>query len=145
MLAASGAGKTMTLRLIAGVAKPEVGRVANGRVLFDSAAHVNIPPSKDTSALFSDYAPFPHMTVAENIAFGLHGLPEADRTIRVREQIQRMRISDLAGRYPKEISGGQRQRVAIARLSRLSPMPCCSTNRSQRLIRSAPADGRAAA
>ncbi len=123
LLGASGAGKSMTLRLIAGVAKADIGRIVlNERVLFDSESGVNIPPShRSIGVVFQDYALFPHMTVAENIAFGLHGLPVAQRAARVTEQLQRMRINDLACRYPKEISGGQRQRVAIARCMAIKP------------------------
>jgi len=123
LLGASGAGKSMTLRLIAGVLTPDRGRVVlNQRVLFDGAARRNISPAnRRIGVVFQDYALFPHMTVAENIAFGLHRLNEPDRKARVRQQMERMRITELAGRYPKEISGGQRQRVAMARCMAIEP------------------------
>ena len=123
LLGASGAGKSLTLRLIAGVATPDKGRVVlNGRVLFDSATGENIPPARRRiGVVFQDYALFPHMTVAENVTFGLHELREADRKSRVRLQLKRMHISELANRYPREISGGQRQRVAIARCMAIEP------------------------
>ena len=123
LLGASGAGKSMTLRMIAGVATPDKGRIVlNGRVLFDSALRVSISPARRRiGVVFQDYALFPHMTVAENVAFGLHELSEADRTAKVRLQLDRMHIAELANRYPKEISGGQRQRVAIARCMAIEP------------------------
>ena len=123
MLGASGAGKSMALRLIAGVEVPDRGRIAlNGHTLFDSAAGANTPPARRRiGVVFQDYALFPHMTVAENVAFGLHELTAAGRRERVRQQLDRMRISDLAVRYPGELSGGQRQRVAIARCMAIQP------------------------
>ena len=123
LLGASGAGKSITLRLIAGVVTPDRGRIVlNGSVLFDSASNTHIPPAqRRIGVVFQDYALFPHMTVAENIAFGLHALPEEDRKARVRRQLERMHIGELASRYPKEISGGQRQRVAIARSMAIEP------------------------
>jgi len=123
LLGASGAGKSMTLRLIAGVVTPDKGRIVlNGRVLFDSATGEHTPPARRRiGVVFQDYALFPHMTVAENIAFGLRELSERERKERVRQQMERMHIGDLATRYPKEISGGQRQRVAIARCMAIEP------------------------
>ncbi|MDE3186229.1 MAG: molybdate ABC transporter permease subunit [Acidobacteriota bacterium] len=123
LLGASGAGKSMTLRLIAGVAIPDRGRIAlNGKTLFDSASGIHIPPARRRiGVVFQDYALFPHMTVAENVAFGLHALPEGERRGRVRQQLDRMHIADLGARYPGELSGGQRQRVAIARCLAIQP------------------------
>jgi len=123
LLGPSGAGKSMTLRLIAGVMKPDSGRIVlNGRTLFDSASAVNLPPARRRIALvFQDYALFPHMTVEENVAFGLHALSSQERMRRVHLQLERMRITELAGQYPDQISGGQRQRVAIARSMVIEP------------------------
>jgi molybdate transport system permease protein len=123
LLGASGAGKSMTLRIIAGVATPDKGRIVlGGRVLFDSASGENVPPARRRiGVVFQDYALFPHMTVAENVAFGLHELSAADRMARVRLHLEKMHITELANRYPKEISGGQRQRVAIARCMAIEP------------------------
>jgi molybdate transport system permease protein len=113
----------MTLRMIAGVTTPDRGRITlNGRVLFDSAARVNLAPERRRIAMvFQDYALFPHLTVAENVGFGLAGLKAAERHARVEQQLASMRIAELANRFPREISGGQRQRVAIARCMALEP------------------------
>jgi molybdate ABC transporter permease protein len=123
LLGASGAGKSMTLRMIAGVAAADHGRmVLNGRVLFDSATGQNLPAAqRKIGVVFQDYALFPHLTVAENVGFGLNRLPERERRERVGKELERMRITELADRYPREISGGQRQRVAIARCMAIEP------------------------
>ncbi len=123
LLGASGAGKSMTLRMIAGVVAPDGGRIVlNGRVLYDSAAGSNVPSAKRRiGVVFQDYALFPHRTVAENVGFGLSALPERERRSRVDRQLNLMHIAELAGLYPREISGGQRQRVAIARCMAIEP------------------------
>jgi molybdate transport system permease protein len=123
LLGASGAGKTMTLRMIAGIVRPDSGRIVlNDRVLFDSATGRNISAARRRiGVVFQDYALFPHMTVAENVGFGLSALEEEERQERVAKQLESMHIAELAGRYPKEISGGQRQRVAIARCMATEP------------------------
>jgi molybdate transport system permease protein len=123
LLGASGAGKSMTLRMIAGVATPDRGRIAlNGRVLFDHSQGKNLPAAqRKIGVVFQDYALFPHLTVEENVGFGLSALPERERRDRVQRQLALMHISELAGRYPREISGGQRQRVAIARCMAIEP------------------------
>lgn len=123
LLGASGAGKSMTLRMIAGITTPDSGRIVlNGRVLFDSATKQNLPAAKRRiGVVFQDYALFPHLTVAENVAFGLHDLPKPERDARVERELTAMQIGELRNRYPKEISGGQRQRVAIARCMAINP------------------------
>ena len=123
LLGASGAGKSMTLRMIAGIVAPDRGRIAlNGRVLYDSATGRNIPAAqRKIGFVFQDYALFPRMTVAENVGFGLGRLPERERQARVQRQLERMHIAELADRYPAQISGGQRQRVAIARCMAIEP------------------------
>jgi len=123
ILGPSGAGKTMTLRLIAGVAAPDGGRIAlNGRVLFDSATGENVRPARRRIGIvFQDYALFPHMTVEENVGFGLSGLNVEERRRAVALHLERMHIAELAERTPGEISGGQRQRVAIARCMAMEP------------------------
>ncbi|HEY1254452.1 MAG TPA: molybdate ABC transporter permease subunit, partial [Terracidiphilus sp.] len=123
LLGASGAGKSMTLRMIAGIVQPDSGRIVlNGRLLFDRLAHVNVAPARrKIGIVFQDYALFPKMTVAENVGFGLSELPANERQVRVQTHLERMRIAELADRYPAEISGGQRQRVAIARSMAIEP------------------------
>ncbi len=123
LLGASGAGKSMTLRMISGVVAPDGGRVVlNGRVLYDSTVGKNVPSAKRRiGVVFQDYALFPHKTVAENVGFGLSALPEQERRARVDRQLNLMHISELANLYPREISGGERQRVAIARCMAIEP------------------------
>jgi molybdate transport system permease protein len=123
LLGASGAGKSMTLRMIAGIVAPDRGRIVlNDRVLFDSASGQNIPAAqRRIGVVFQNYALFPRMTVAENVGFGLSALPGQERQARVQHQLERMHIVELADRYPEEISGGQRQRVAIARCMATEP------------------------
>ncbi len=123
LLGASGAGKSMTLRLIAGIATPTRGRIVlHGRTLFSSAEGIHIPPARRRiGVVFQDYALFPHRTVAENIAFGLHALPRSECDRRVQQWLTRLELTHLAQRYPSEISGGERQRVAIARCMVLEP------------------------
>ena len=123
ILGASGSGKSMTLRCIAGLETPISGKIAvNGKVLFDSAQGINVP-SKDRRIgfLFQNYALFPHLTVAENIAFGLQDLSESEQKLRVKEQLISVQMSGLENRYPQELSGGQQQRVALARA--IAPNP----------------------
>ena len=123
ILGASGSGKSMTLRCIAGLETPMSGKIAvNGRVLFDSAQGINLP-SKDRRIgfLFQNYALFPHLSVAQNIAFGLQHLSESEQKLRVKEQLISVQMSGLENRYPHELSGGQQQRVALARAIAPSP------------------------
>ncbi len=118
LLGASGSGKSMTLRCIAGMETPTQGRIVlNERVLFDSERGINIP-SRDRKIgfLFQNYALFPHLTVAQNIAFGL---PKGTSALAIRHQVESqltaMQLEGLADRYPHQLSGGQQQRVALAR------------------------------
>ncbi|PSB07462.1 molybdate ABC transporter permease subunit [filamentous cyanobacterium Phorm 46] len=123
ILGASGSGKSMTLRCIAGLETPSCGKIAvNGKVLFDSAKGINLP-SKDRKIgfLFQNYALFPHLNVAENIAFGLQDLSEREQNLRVKEQLVSVQMLGLENRYPHELSGGQQQRVALARA--IAPNP----------------------
>jgi putative spermidine/putrescine transport system ATP-binding protein len=113
LLGPSGSGKTTTLRLIAGFERPDEGRVElAGRDVSD------VPPyARDVNTVFQDYALFPHMTVAENVAYGLRvkGVPRRHREGRVEDVLRRMRLPGLGKRKPVQLSGGQRQRVALAR------------------------------
>ncbi|MBI4593074.1 MAG: ATP-binding cassette domain-containing protein [Candidatus Rokubacteria bacterium] len=119
----SGAGKTLTLQCLAGLMRPDQGRiVVAGRVFFDAAAGVDLPPpARRIGYVFQGYALFPHLTVAGNVAFGLRGLPRAARAARAREVIERLGLSGLEDRYPRELSGGQRQRVALGRALAIDP------------------------
>jgi molybdate transport system permease protein len=123
LLGASGAGKSMTLRMIAGIVAPDSGYILlSGRVLYDSPTGRNLPAARRRiGVVFQDYALFPNMTVAENIGFGLSALPQEERQLRIVAQLESMHIAELAGRYPRELSGGQRQRVAIARCMATEP------------------------
>jgi molybdate transport system ATP-binding protein len=113
----SGAGKSLTLQCLAGLARPDAGRVVvNGRVFDDTAAGIHLPPqARHLGYVFQGYALFPHLTVAENVAFGLRGRPGAERRRRTSEVLAQMALEELAGRYPAELSGGQQQRVALGR------------------------------
>ncbi|MBD2595591.1 molybdate ABC transporter permease subunit [Nostoc spongiaeforme FACHB-130] len=118
LLGGSGAGKSMILRCIAGIETPTRGRIVlNGRVLFDSEKGINVP-SRDRRIgfLVQNYALFPNMTVAENIAFGLpKGLSASSVRVQIEAQLIAMQLSGLGDRYPHQLSGGQQQRVALAR------------------------------
>ena len=117
----SGAGKSLTLRAMAGLLTPDEGYVrVDGRILYDAARGVNLPArDRQVAYVFQDYALFPHLTVAQNIGFGLRrGLLNPRRRAhddRVRHWIGTFELGDVAASYPTRISGGQRQRVALAR------------------------------
>jgi len=125
LLGPSGCGKTTTLRMIAGLEMPTEGRIAIGDdVVFDAEKGINVSPGKrDIGFLFQNYALWPHMTVYQNIAFGLENLkwPKEDVRKRVGEMLAMLKIEQFEKRYPSELSGGQPQRVAIART--LAPKP----------------------
>jgi len=119
LLGPSGCGKTTTLQMIAGLHEPSSGSIAlEGRDLTE------VPPNKrGLGIVFQSYALFPHMTAAENIAFGLEmrGVAKAERVERVRKALDQVRLSAFADRHPKAMSGGQRQRVALARALVIEP------------------------
>ncbi len=125
LLGPSGCGKTTTLRMIAGLETPTEGRITIGdTVVFDADEGINISPAKrDIGFLFQNYALWPHMTVDENISFGLENAkwPKAEIKKRVEEMRAMLKIEEFGRRYPNELSGGQQQRVAIART--LAPRP----------------------
>ncbi|MGC1449365.1 MAG: molybdenum ABC transporter ATP-binding protein [Candidatus Sulfotelmatobacter sp.] len=113
----SGAGKTTLLDCIAGLAKPESGRIAIGdRVLFDAAQRTDLPVAKRRLGyVFQSLALFPHLTVEQNVKYGLRHLPQTQREAQASAMLQAFRIAHLAQRYPREISGGESQRTALAR------------------------------
>ncbi len=119
LLGPSGCGKTTTLRMLAGLEFPDAGRIRLGdRVLSDGDTGAFVPPEdRRVGLVFQNYALWPHMTVTQNVAFGLemHRWPRARRESRVRELLSLLRIEELGGRYPSQLSGGQQQRVALAR------------------------------
>jgi molybdate transport system ATP-binding protein len=119
----SGAGKTLTLQCLAGLIHLDAGRiVVDDRVLFDAAAGVNLPPQqRRVGYVFQGYALFPHLTVAENVGFGLRDRPRAVRDTRVADVIARLDLGGLERRRPSELSGGQRQRVALGRALAIDP------------------------
>jgi len=119
----SGAGKTLTLDCMAGLLRPDAGRIAvAGRVLFDSEAGIDVPSrSRQLGYVFQGYALFPHLSVLDNVAFGLHALPRRERHARARVVLERMGLADLERRHPGDLSGGQRQRVALGRALATEP------------------------
>lgn len=113
MLGPSGSGKTTTLRVIAGFERPDAGRVELQGVDVTRVA----PAQRAVNTVFQDYALFPHMTVAENVEYGLRvkGMSRGERREQTQEVLERVRLPDLGDRKPVQLSGGQRQRVALAR------------------------------
>lgn len=122
ILGASGSGKSMTLRSIAGIDEVDSGRIEiSGRVLYDSAEKINLKPQKrSVGYMFQNYALFPTMSVLENVMAGLKGRGEAQRS-KAMDMLLRFRIEEYAGRLPGELSGGQQQRVALARIMVTEP------------------------
>ncbi len=119
ILGASGCGKSMTLRCIAGVVKPDSGRIVlDGRVLFDSEKGIDLPPQqRNVGLLFQNYALFPNMTVEQNILCALKKEKDpAARKAACGSVLRAMRLEELAHRLPSELSGGQQQRAALARI-----------------------------
>lgn len=117
MVGHSGAGKTTILRCVAGLCDPEEGRITVGdRVLFDAKQRITLEPARRNVAfVFQDLALFPHLSVQENVMYGLRRLDVAERKRRMREILESFQIAHLCGRSPREISGGEQQRVALAR------------------------------
>lgn len=123
ILGASGSGKSMTLRCIAGLETPTRGRIVlNKRILFDSQQNINLPcRQRRIGFVFQNYALFPHMRVARNIGFGLQHLPKEQRWQQVQKYLNLMQLQGLEKRYPHQLSGGQQQRVALARALAIEP------------------------
>ena len=125
LLGPSGCGKTTTLRVISGLEKPQNGTMTiDGKTMIDAAnAFYEEPSKRGLNLVFQSYALWPHMTVFQNVAFGLKikKLPKKEIEERVMDSLRTMRIDRYRDRYPNELSGGQQQRVAIARAIASSP------------------------
>ncbi len=125
LLGPSGSGKTTTLRLIAGFEAPDEGRITLGERIVAEAGNGRVaavpPEQRHVGIVFQDYALFPHLTVAQNVGFGLQPLTRGGRRERVREVLDLVGLADLGRRYPHQLSGGEQQRVAVARA--LAPAP----------------------
>jgi putative spermidine/putrescine transport system ATP-binding protein len=119
LLGPSGCGKTTTLRCIAGFES-----ISDGRIRFGERDMTNVlPEHRDLGMVFQSYALFPHMTVAENLSFGLEvrKVPAAERASRITRVLEMVKLGEFSGRYPRELSGGQQQRVALARALVIEP------------------------
>src|SRR5216110_111451 len=124
LLGPSGCGKTTTLRLVAGFLQPEAGEIWVGDRCLSTPTSVVPPERRRMAMIFQSYALWPHMTVAQNVAYGLRFKPDlskADRGARAEEMLRVVRLAGYAGRYPGELSGGQQQRVAVARALVVEP------------------------
>ena len=124
LLGPSGCGKTTTLRLVAGFLKPEAGEIWVADRCLSSPSSVVPPERRRMAMIFQSYALWPHMTVAQNVAYGLRfkrGLPRADREKKVAEILRVVQLAGYEARYPGELSGGQQQRVAVARALVVEP------------------------
>jgi iron(III) transport system ATP-binding protein len=124
LLGPSGCGKTTTLRLVAGFLTPESGEIWVGDRCLSSSASVVAPERRRMAMIFQSYALWPHMTVAQNVAYGLRfkgGINRADRARRVTEMLRVVQLAGYEQRYPGELSGGQQQRVAVARALVVEP------------------------
>ena len=122
ILGASGCGKSMTLKCIAGIEKPTEGRIVlNGQVLFDSEKKIDVSvQQRRIGYLFQNYALFPTMTVEENLSIAMHGRKEEKRG-KIESYIKKFQLTGLEKRYPSQLSGGQQQRVALARMLLCEP------------------------
>lgn len=123
ILGASGCGKSMTLKTLAGIATPDSGKIiVNGKTYFDSEKNINIPPQqRKIGYLFQNYALFPTMTIEQNISMGLLNYQKKTRRDKINRLISRLHLEELRHRYPHELSGGQQQRVALARILAYEP------------------------
>ncbi|ASC57983.1 ABC transporter ATP-binding protein [Vibrio vulnificus] len=115
LLGASGCGKTTLLKAIAGLLPLSSGEMSLNCMMIDNGEHWVPPEQRNIGMIFQDYALFPHLTVAENVAFGLRGWSSEARQSKVKEMLELVHLSPFADRYPHQLSGGQQQRVAIAR------------------------------
>jgi len=122
ILGASGSGKSMTLKCIAGIETPDEGKIIlNNKILYDSEKKINLrPQSRNIGYLFQNYALFPNMTVEENIGIGIK-LPKKQKEEKIAELIKTIQLQGLEHKYPSMLSGGQQQRVALARILAYEP------------------------
>ena len=121
ILGESGSGKSTVLRLIAGLEVPSNGTIKiNHKTIVDNSIFLS-PEKRNIGMVFQDYALFPHMTVSENIKFGLKKISKAEKNERLKEVLELTELDNFKDRYPYELSGGQQQRVALARA--LAPKP----------------------
>ena len=121
LIGPSGCGKSTALRLVAGLERPDAGGITIAGDVVADRRHWQPPERRRVGLVFQDHALFPHLTVADNVAFGIDRLSRAERTQRVGEVLDLVRLAHLSGRYPHELSGGEQQRVALARA--LAPRP----------------------
>jgi iron(III) transport system ATP-binding protein len=121
LIGPSGCGKTTLLRAVAGLEHSSAGSILLSKTIVSNADMHLAAESRRIGMVFQDYALFPHLDVAHNVAFGIHHLPKAERLARVQEVLNLVDLPDIAQRYPHELSGGQQQRVALARA--LAPKP----------------------
>ncbi|GBG06755.1 ABC transporter [Paenibacillus agaridevorans] len=121
LLGGSGSGKSTLLRLIAGLENPKSGEITIDGIVMAGGGRFVQPEHRGVGMVFQDYALFPHMTVARNIAFGLRGLSRSEQAARTENMLELIQLQGFGGRYPHELSGGQQQRVAFARA--LAPQP----------------------
>ena len=123
LLGASGCGKSVTLKCIAGIMTPDKGRIVlDGETLFDSEKRIDLTPQqRRVGYLFQQYALFPNMTVAQNVQCGIRTGSRAEKQQRVAEQLRRFRLEGVEKKYPAQLSGGQQQRVALARILASEP------------------------
>lgn len=121
LIGPSGCGKSTTLRLVAGLERPDAGAISIAGDVVADRRHWQPPERRRVGLVFQDHALFPHLNVSDNVAFGLDRLPRADRRTRVGEVLDMVRLGQLARRFPHELSGGEQQRVALARA--LAPRP----------------------
>ena len=123
LLGQSGCGKSMTLRCIAGIVKPDKGKIiSNGKVFFDSEKKINLTPQqRNIGFLFKNYALFPHMSVKQNIQLGIEKLSKEEKDEITKKYLKKFRLEGFEDRYPWQLSGGQQQRIALARALCLNP------------------------
>ena len=122
LLGESGSGKSSALKFIAGLEKAQLGSVAlDGNDLSDDGSHSVKPELREIGMVFQDYALFPHMTVYQNISFGINQLSKIEKTIKVEQLLDLINLRGIEKKYPHQLSGGEQQRVSLARSLATSP------------------------